>query len=214
MRQKVHANACEIQVKETEHTERPGKRQQQIDQREGIQCHRIPLSQEGQPAVVQGVPERKLATPKALAMVIRQRIAEDCEVAMKKSPPADDHLGIRGENQRREQRREAPWREPFIRCLGNARLSSLPKHGARLWQILTRNQCQILCAPILNRADSRKERGRPRPRVPNAVGENSRTRASAPLISRFLNPPCHFETHQGPAFRLTAWRHDRPAWVL
>src|SRR5437879_2841496 len=39
------------------------------------------------------------------------------------------------------------------------------------------------------RADSRMERGRPRPRVPNAVGENSRTRASALLISRFLNPP-------------------------
>src|SRR5207249_8324870 len=40
--------------------------------------------------------------------------------------------------------------------------------------------------------DSRKERGRPRPRVPNVVGENSRTRASALLISHFLNLPCCF----------------------
>src|SRR5437870_8303322 len=62
---------------------------------------------------------------------------------------------------------------------------------------------QSLYLPRQARADSRMERGRPRPRVAIHNQRNARTLASALLIAKFLNRPCLTAKRAGPFIHRT-----------
>src|SRR5207249_5111327 len=87
--------------------------------------------------------------PKTFAQMIGQRVTEDREITMKKSPAAEDHFGVRDEQQRREQGRKTSGREPFIRGLWNTGLDWFPEHSARLCHIRQRIQGQSVGAVTL-----------------------------------------------------------------
>ena len=131
MCQEIHPHACEKQVTQTKHAQRPGQRQEHIKQRRRIKGHRVPLRQKREPAIIQRIPKRHFAMPKTLAEVISQRVTENGEVAMKKSPPAGYHVWVSHAQQRREQRRKTPGREELIRRRYNSGFHWFPEHPAR-----------------------------------------------------------------------------------
>ena len=69
--QEIHPQPAPEQVRQAEERQRPRQRQQQVDEREGVKRQRVPLGQEGEAAVVERIPERQLAPPKALPMESR-----------------------------------------------------------------------------------------------------------------------------------------------
>src|SRR5207249_7714143 len=82
-------------------------------ERSGIKHLRVPLGQEGQTPIVQRVPQRNLPAPKALAVMMCQRITKEAKVAKEKCSPAQYHLRVSGENTGSQDQRESARCEPF-----------------------------------------------------------------------------------------------------
>src|SRR4026208_2407280 len=68
-------------MEQREPSERPRQRQQQVDQREWIKDHCVPLGDVRKAAVVERVPKWDLAMPEILPMKMGQRVAEEGVIA-------------------------------------------------------------------------------------------------------------------------------------
>ena len=106
MRQPVHAGATQKLVRQAEHVQRPGQREQEIEQTAGIKNQGVPLREVRDAAMVERVPEREVATPKRSLVEVRQRIAENREVPDEEGLCADGDQGKRTQKQASQQQEE------------------------------------------------------------------------------------------------------------
>ena len=97
--QEIHPQPGPKEMQQAKETQRPTQRQQQVNQRRRIKRHRIPLSEEGDAAIIVGIPQRQLPAPETFALIVRQRIGEKTEVAHDKGLQPQQHLRKSGENQ-------------------------------------------------------------------------------------------------------------------
>ena len=110
-REKIHPQAAEPQMQQAEKTQRPRKRQQEVNERRWVERHGVPLGKQGNAAVVVGVPKRELAAPKTFFLEMRERISEEPIVARNKRLPAENDLRKRCDDQQGEQNAKARRRE-------------------------------------------------------------------------------------------------------
>src|SRR6266545_5381576 len=123
-RQKIHSESRQKQVRQTENSQRPGERQEQVEQRPGIHRQGVPFGQKRNAAVVQRIPQRHFPAPETFPVKKSLRIAKESVVAEDESarfePRASGkNLNIndvrkKNENEQRQQRGKAPRREPFM----------------------------------------------------------------------------------------------------
>src|SRR5439155_848797 len=80
-REKIHAQAGQELVQQTENSQRPGQGKQEVEQGTGIKRQGVPLGQKRKSAIIQRIPKRYFPMPKVLLMIIGQGIAEISKVA-------------------------------------------------------------------------------------------------------------------------------------
>ena len=78
LREDKHSQTAPKQMQQTEHTQRPGQRQQQIKQRRRIQDLCVPLRQKRRATIVQRIPQRDFTVPEAFAEMIRRSGRKKC----------------------------------------------------------------------------------------------------------------------------------------
>ena len=103
----IGTESTQPEMQQHERAQRPRQRQEQVNQRAGVERHRVPLREEGEAAVVEWIPQWQFAAPEALAVIVRDGVAEDAEVAQDEAGRAKQHVRPRGEDQRGEQGSEA-----------------------------------------------------------------------------------------------------------
>src|SRR6267378_4064169 len=102
-------------MRQTKETQRPRKREQKINKRAGIKRHRVPLSQKGETASAQRIPDRQFSAPKAVTMILRQRVSKASVVSIEKCLSAEDNRCEKRRDQQSQQQRKSRWSEPVRR---------------------------------------------------------------------------------------------------
>ena len=113
--QPVHAHPGQPEMREAEGIQRPRHREQQVEQRAGVERERVPLREEGQAEIVERIPQRHFAAPEAIAMKQRQRIAEQTKVAVDEGLQSEGNFGKGREDQQRERGGKTPQRPSTVR---------------------------------------------------------------------------------------------------
>src|SRR6266511_271284 len=126
-RQKIHSESRQKQMRQTENSQRPGERQEQVEQRPGIHRQGVPFGQKRNAEVVQRIPQRHYPAPETFPVKKSLRIAKESVVAEDESAWFEQRASgknlnindVRKENQneQRQQSRETPRREPCFRRL-------------------------------------------------------------------------------------------------
>ena len=110
---------------DAEEAQRPRERQQQVEERAGVEAECVPLSKIGRAAVHVGIPQREeVAAPEALAVEVGKGVAEEPVVAIKERLPVEEHAPKGDGEERGEHERETTWREPSVRRAAVWRLGS------------------------------------------------------------------------------------------
>ncbi len=77
---------------DVENSQRPGKRKEQIKERERIKSHRVPLPDKGHTAMIERIPEGHFPAPKGFAMIKRERISEGAKIPKDEGLIAEDRM--------------------------------------------------------------------------------------------------------------------------
>ena len=101
---------CSRQKKLNDH----GQRQQEINQRQRVERHGVPLREKRHTAIVAGIPERQFPVPETFLLKMGEGIGEKSIVADDEGFQSEEDLRKRGENQQRQQQRKPPGRKPWV----------------------------------------------------------------------------------------------------
>ena len=139
----IHGHARQPEMREHECAQAPRLGQQEVDQRQRVECQRVPLREEGQAGGVERIPEGNFSMPKAFAVEMREGIAEAPVVAVEEGVAAEEHIPERHHHQHEQEQPKPGRSEPGVACPALAR----KERRAR------RRQCQ-------RRAQALRSRGR------------------------------------------------------
>src|SRR5262245_60111684 len=114
MRQQIHAQPAEQQMAKTKITQRPRKRENQVNERERVEHHCAPLREKRRATIAVRIPKRQFAAPETLVMIIHEAVSDRAVVSIKKRMLPDGDFPERDHQEKRENDAEAQRREPFL----------------------------------------------------------------------------------------------------
>ena len=86
-------------MRQTKPAQRPGQGKQQVNKRERIKDHRVPLSNVRNAAIIERIPERDLPMPERFAMIVGKRVTKYRVIAEEKSFRRENHFRKRRQHE-------------------------------------------------------------------------------------------------------------------